>query len=75
MYICLTENIKFDRLIDYYSRYKVFIPLQLTVILMKYMVEKLYHITYKECQQTVIFITNYKYENYVYWQTVIFTLV
>ena len=26
------------------------------------MVEKLYHITYKEFQQTVIFITNYKYE-------------
>ena len=53
---------------------KVFIPWQLTVILMKYMVEKLYH-TYKECQQTVISITNYKYENHVYWQTVIFTLV
>ena len=38
-------------------------------------VEKLYHVTYKECQQTVISITNYKYENHVYWQTVIFTLV
>ena len=35
-----------------------------------------YLFTYKECQQTVIFITNYKYENHVYWQTkVIFTLV
>ena len=32
--------------------------------------------TYKECQQTVIFITNYKYEKHVYWQTlVIFTPV
>ena len=58
-----------------YLLYQVFIPWQLTVILMQYMVEKLYHITYKECQQTVIFITNYKYENHVYWQTVIFTLV
>ena len=38
-------------------------------------VEKLYHMTYKECQQTVIFLTNYKYENHVYWQTVIFKLV
>ena len=26
-------------------------------------------------QQTVVFITNYKYENHVYWQTVIFTSV
>ena len=32
-------------------------------------------VPYKECQQTVIFITNYKYENHVYWQTVTFTLV
>ena len=52
---------------------KVFIPWQLSVILS--MMEKLYHITYKECQQTVIFITKYKYENHVYWQTVIFALV
>ena len=39
------------------------------------MVEKLYHITYKECQQTVNF-HSYKFENHVYWQTrVVFTPV
>ena len=32
------------------------------------MVEKLYHITSKECQQTVNFYS-YKFENHVYWQT------
>ena len=42
-------------IMELYLLYKVFIPWQLTVILMKCMAEKLDHTTYKECQQTVIF--------------------
>ena len=59
---------------EFYLLYKVFIPWQLTVILMKYMVEKLYHITYKQCQQTVIFITINMRIMFI-GKTVIFTLV